>query len=96
MCIRDRITAIGTYVAPAKDTAGSGSSGGSSSGGSSSGGNSEASGSTQFGDVNAEGKLVSVPTIAQIHTGNLYAVSYTHLDVYKRQVQHHLCPSSEV
>lgn len=68
----DEITAIGTYVAPAKDTSGSGSSGGSSSGGSSSGGNSEASGSTQFGDVNAEGKLVSVPTIAQIHTGNLY------------------------
>lgn len=66
----DEITAVGTYVAPAKDTSGGDQNNGSSTGGGT--GNSEVSDSTQFGDVNAEGKLVSVPTIAQIHTGNLY------------------------
>ena len=62
----DQVTRIGTYEAPKatekpkddnKNT---------------NKGDSKPAGSTDWGSVNAEGKLVSVPTISQIHTGNLY------------------------
>lgn len=62
----DQVTRIGTYEAPKatekpKDDNKNPNKG-----------DSKPAGSTDWGSVNAEGKLVSVPTISQIHTGNLY------------------------